>query len=59
MATPLEIGDHVKWVSGACWHFGTIDSFRDPILALVRMTTYGHPLMHVELDRLSLDARAQ
>ena len=55
MATPLEIGDHVKWVSGGCWHFGTIDSFRDPVLARVRAMTYGHPLMHVELDRLSLD----
>jgi hypothetical protein len=52
---PLEIGDHVKWVSGGCWHFGTIDSFGDPALAFVRAMTYGHPLMHVELERLSLD----
>ena len=56
MATPLEIGDHVKWVSGGCWHFGTIDSFGDPALAFVRAMTYGHPLMHVELERLSLDS---
>lgn len=54
MAISLKIGDHVKFVAGACWHFGTIDSFRDPVLALVRPKTDGHRLIQVELGRLSL-----
>ncbi len=56
MATPLAIGDHVKWVSGACLHFGTLDSFREPALAIVRAKSHGHFLTCVELERLSLDS---
>ncbi len=55
MATPLAIGDHVKWISGACWHFGTVDSFCSPALALVRLKNHGRSLTYVELERLSLD----